>query len=83
MKEVISELNNGKVPGYHKITTEMVKKMKIKGTEIGLRKKEQIPKYWQMILIVPIYTKGDKRNYNNYRGITLLRTYTKIFEKII
>lgn len=46
-------------------------------------KKDQISKDWQMALIVLIYKKGDKKNCDNYRGITLLGSYMKICEKII
>ena len=88
LQEVIKNLKNGKAPGEDKITTEMIKKMGTEGTEVLLKiynrvwQEEQIPKDWQTALIVPIYKKGDKKDCNNYRGITLLCTAMKIFEQI-
>lgn len=89
LKEAINELKNGKAPGSDRITTEMIKYMGESGTQLCLKvlntvwQEEKIPIEWEMGLIMPIFKKGDNRNCNNYRGITLLSTLTKVLEKII
>jgi sorting nexin-29 len=42
-----------------------------------------IPEEWRIAVVVPIYKKGDRKNCNNYRGISLLNTGYKIYAKII
>lgn len=87
--EVIKQLKIGRAPGRDKITTEMVKKMGEAGTVLLLKifnkvwTEEQVPKDWEMGLIIPIHKKGDSKECSNYRGITLLSTAVKLFEKII
>lgn len=89
LKEAIKEMKNGKAPGYDKITAEMIKNMGERGTQKLLEifnkvwEEEKIPKDWEIGLIVPIYKKGDNKDCNNYRGITLLSTIMKLFEKIM
>ena len=41
------------------------------------------PKIWSEGLIVPIPKKGDLSNPSNYRGITLISTFAKLFSLII
>jgi hypothetical protein len=38
---------------------------------------------WKQAVIVPIYKKKDKLGCNNYRGISLLGHYSKIFTSIL
>jgi hypothetical protein len=42
-----------------------------------------MPQQWKESVIVPIYTKGDKTDCNNYQGIFLLTTTFKILPKIL
>ena len=44
-------------------------------------KKEKLPEEWKESIIVPIHKKGDKKDYNNYRGI--LPTTYKILSNIL
>lgn len=89
LEQVIKELKNGKAPGFDKITTEMMKNIGQKGRDILLHiinaciEKQTFPTDWQKALIVPIFKKGDVKDCNNYRGITLISTAMKILEKII
>ncbi|XP_052772033.1 uncharacterized protein LOC128211362 isoform X1 [Mya arenaria] len=41
------------------------------------------PEAWSEGFIVPLHKKGDKNDTNNYRGITLLSTFGKLFTKVI
>jgi len=44
---------------------------------------EEFPEEWKESVIIPIYKKGDKTDYNNYRGIPLLPTTCKILSNIL
>ena len=44
---------------------------------------ETYPDAWSTGIIKPIYKKGEKKNPNNYRGITLLPVLSKIFTAIM
>lgn len=46
-------------------------------------KTSKIPKEWKSSISVPIHKKGEKRDPNNYRNITLLCSILKLFTKII
>lgn len=89
VERAIGWLKRGKAPGWDKITSEMIMTMGDKAMRMLLKiyqkawEEEQIPKDWEVGLILPIYKKGDTRKCDNYRGITLLGTALKIYEKII
>jgi hypothetical protein len=48
-----------------------------------LWKEEKIPEEWEKGLIIKIPKKGDLSNCNNWRGITLLSTPSKVLTRII
>ena len=41
------------------------------------------PSQWATGLVVPIYKKGDANETNNYRGITLISCFAKVFTSVI
>lgn len=49
---------------------------------ISLQKSE-FPSCWKMAHIVPIHKKGSRNNVENYRGISILSTIAKVFEKLV
>jgi hypothetical protein len=81
----ITKLKKYKSPGSDQIPAELIKA----GGEILLSaihklitsiwKKEELPDQWNESIIVPIQKMGDKTDYNNYRGISVLSTSYKYF----
>jgi hypothetical protein len=73
----IRKLKSYKSPGTDQIPAELIKA----GSEIlcseihklicPIWNKEELPQRWKESIIVPIYKKGDKTDYNNYGGIFL------------
>jgi hypothetical protein len=45
--------------------------------------KEQMPPDWSVGFLCPVYKKGDRRECENYRGITLLSCMYKVMSSII
>ena len=45
--------------------------------------KEELPEEWKESITVPLYTKGDKTDCSNYRGISLLPTTYTIVSNIM
>ena len=41
--------------------------------------KEKLPEKWKESIVVPIYEKGDKTDFSNYRGMLLLQILTKFY----
>jgi len=46
-------------------------------------RKEELPKEWKTLIIVPIYKKGDQSDCNNYREISLLLICYKVKSNIL
>jgi len=85
----LTELKNGKAVGLDNINPEVLK-VDPEITVIMLYpvlekiwKEEKIPEKWEEGLIIKIPKKGDLSNCNNWRGITLLSTPSKILTRII
>jgi hypothetical protein len=45
--------------------------------------KEELPEAWKEAIIVLIYKKGDKTDFSNNRGISLLPTTYKLLSNIL
>ena len=50
---------------------------------ISIWNKKDLPKEWKESIIVPMYKKGDKTDYSNYRGIALLPKKYKTLSNIL
>ena len=50
---------------------------------LNIWKYEKIPEEWTEAIIIPLLKKGDRQDFSNYRGISLLNTVYKIFSKLI
>jgi len=85
MIDVISKMKNGKAPGIDNITVESIKNggsellQRIFDFLLQIWDHERMPKEWEIGIICPIFKKGDRREFSNYRGITLLNITYKIF----
>jgi hypothetical protein len=44
---------------------------------------DEIPTYWKIGHIAIIYKKGKKDEYENYRGITVLNIFIRLYGKIL
>jgi hypothetical protein len=42
-----------------------------------------IPFEWKQAIVLPLFKKGEKNLCDNYRGISILSPFTKIFEKLL
>jgi len=45
--------------------------------------KEEFPADWKKAVIVPLHKKKYRMNFYNYRGISLLRHFSKLFTSIL
>lgn len=89
IRAVIQSLKNGKTAGPDNISNEMLKahdetiseELHLILSEIW--QSEQVPKEWKEGTIVKLPKKGDLSICSNWRGITLLNTYTKILSTIL
>ena len=86
---VIENLKSHKSPGIVQIQAELIKeggkkiRYQIHKLIVSIWNKQELSEEWKESIIVPIHKKGDKRDCNNYRGISLLLTTYKILSKIL
>ena len=72
---VIEKLKSHKSPGIDQIPAELIKagsstiRCAIHKFIIAIWNKEELVGEWNESIIVSIHKKGDKTDYNNYRGI--------------
>ena len=89
VKDSIRLLKRGKTAGHDGITAEMLKNMGRNGVDMLTKlfnriwQEEKIPEDWELGILMPIHKKGDQRECSNYRGITILSTVLKVYERII
>ena len=89
VEEAIKELKNNKLPGIDNIKSETIKKIsalivKPLAHLINMTIKQgKVPSVFKVGIIKPLYKSGVKDEVSNYRPITLISNFAKIFEKII
>ena len=87
--EALSLAKNNKSPGLDGITNELLKNGgdSLNKSILAMFQKfidfEKTPKEWNRGVIIPIFKKGDRKDLNNYRGISLTSCVAKIFNSII
>ena len=90
LEKALKKVQNGKAAGDDECINEI---LKAGGDEMTnsllilfqkMWREERVPKDWARGIIVPLYKDGERRNVDNYRGITLLsvvgKLHTSIFE---
>ena len=89
IKKAINNLSSNKACGADNIINEYFKSaadLLSEPLQILFNKILQtgiFPSQWATGLIVPIYKKGDTEDTNNYRGITLISCFAKLFTSVI
>jgi hypothetical protein len=43
----------------------------------------KVPESWKIAEVMSLFKKGDRREYKNYRGISLLNTVYKIYARVV
>lgn len=89
VEEAVKRMKKGRAAGVDEVTIEMV----TAAGEIGMQwfyrvvraiwKEMRTPGEWKKAVIVPIFKKGNKKECQNYRGISLMCQSAKVYEKII
>ena len=85
----IKHLKSGKAAGHDNIKSDyiLIEQGNLKVVILTLFNKlyeiGYFPKEWSTGVIVPIYKKGDKKKSENYRGITLTSTLSKMFTYLL
>ena len=84
----IEKLKSHKSPGIDQIPAELITaggrtiRSAIHKLIISIWNKEELPEEWMESIILSTRMKGDKTDYNNYRGISLLPTTYKNLSEI-
>lgn len=87
--KTIQELKDNKAPGYDEIRAETLKLISREIAESltyiinGSFNGGTCPTVFKKTIIKPLYKSGDKYNVVNYRPISLITNFAKIFEKIL
>ena len=86
---IIKTLNSSKAHGWDNISIKMIK---ICGESITVPlkiifeqslKENKFPEVWKKANIVPVHKKEDKNLIKNYRPVSLLPIFSKIYERVI
>ena len=76
---IIKALDSSKAHGYDNLSIKMiVNYYTFKSVECGV-----FPEIWQKANVVPVHKKEEKTLVKNYRPISLLPIFSKIFERVI
>jgi len=89
INKIINSLKNKNSSGYEEITTKIIKISKpftispIINIHNKMLAQGVYPERLKFSLIKPVYKSGDKSSPSNYKPISLLPAFSKIFEKVI
>nr|CAI5839596.1 unnamed protein product [Callosobruchus analis] len=86
---LISELKINSAPGPDNISVDIIRNIHAEIIDplthiINLCiQKGKIPSQWKESVVTPIYKSGDRNKLGNYRPISLINNFAKLFEKVI
>ena len=89
INSIIKSLNSNKAHGYDNLSIRMIKiceesiSLPLKIIFETSLKHGVFPEIWKKANVVPSHKKGDKTLIKNYRPVSLLPIFSKIFERII
>ncbi len=89
VKNMIRKLKHSKSPGLDMICAELLKNPNDKFVEVFVAlfniilKSGEFPEEWAIGIVVLIFKGGDKSKLDNYRAITLLSIFSKLFIRIL
>ena len=81
-RKAIRRLKSGKVTGVDQVINELLKSTERVILPFSV-KLDNFPEEWTKSIIVPLHKKGDCDNPDNYRGISLLISLSKVFTSIL
>nr|CAI5851011.1 unnamed protein product [Callosobruchus analis] len=89
INKTISLLKNKKSTGFDNLKTEMLKNVSDSVAKplnhlintIFITGK--VPYQFKVAVVTPVHRKGDKKNINNYRPISVISVLAKVFEKVL
>ena len=85
----LKKMRNGKSAGHDDVFSEFLKYAHEKVITLPTRffnkilKSGVVPDDWALPIHRPLYKKGDKKDPNNYRGISLASCLCKLFTSLI
>jgi len=89
VKQAIMRMKTGRAAGPGDIPIELIKSVSQKLLEMItiLLKKiitgGKVPEEWKVAIITSIHKEGDKRKCENYRGISVTSTFSRIYRCIL
>jgi hypothetical protein len=86
VQQAVKQMRNRKAPGVYEITINLIKAGRmavfrwLHGIFMNIWKSEEIVQDWPLAILIRLFqNKGDKKNCDNYRGISLLVVANNIF----
>jgi hypothetical protein len=89
IRKALSTMPNGKAPGADSITSELLKKGGKTACKVLAHlftlciNQKKIPEDWNCGDIILLHKKGDIEDLKNYRPITLMSVFYKLFTKVL
>ena len=89
VKQVVMRMKTRRAAGLGDVPIELIKRVSQKLLEIitmlldRIINRVKVPEEWKVAIITSIHKKEDKRKCENYRGISVTSTFSRIYERIL